>query len=95
MNEKVFGNPTYLPGPEEWVYESVHAGQGKVHETLLDGFIPGCRVCPEGTVRVCGSGTQRSAEPESAVVEPVAELPGNIDAKRCLTVRVMGFSEGL
>lgn len=85
---------THLPGPEEWVHESVHAGQAKVLETLLNGIIPGRRVCPEGAVGVQGFGVRWSAEPERAVVEPITELSSNVDAKRRLTTRAIGISNG-
>jgi len=85
---------THLPGPEEWVHESVHAGQGKVLETLLDGIIPGRRVCPEGAVGVQGFGVRWSAKPERAVVESIAKLSGDVDAKRRLATREIGISDG-
>lgn len=33
-------NIAHLPGPEEWIYESVHASQGEVLEARLDGVVP-------------------------------------------------------
>ena len=75
----------HLPGPEEWIDESIHAGQGKVLEALLDGRVPVRRVCPVGTVGVRGGGNLRPTEVERAIVEPVAVLSSNVDTKRCLT----------
>ena len=89
-----FENATYLPSPEEWVDESIHAGQGKVHETLLDGIIPDCRVCPKRAVRVEGIGISWSTKPEPAVIESITVLSGDVNTKRRLTTRALDISDG-
>ena len=89
------GNTTHLPGPEERVYESIHTGQGKVLETRLDGVIPRPIVVPEGAIGVIGGGSHCPAKPEPAVVEPIAVLSSDVDAKGRLTRRIVGISDDL
>jgi len=76
-------NTAHLPGPEEWIHESIHAGQCEVLEALLDGTIPVCIVPPESTVGVLLDPIiPRPTKPEPAVVESVAVLSGDVDTKR-------------
>ena len=81
-----------LPSPEEWILESIHAGQRKVEQSILGSLVPILPVVPERAIGVVGGVRLDAGHIEAAVVDTVAVFSGDSDTEGSLPWKIRSAS---